>query len=140
MVTDIRQTCPLNDFTEMLSTVTKSPVFRYVVSSRPSAPIRVYSYPGVYSSHLWDVVAFFDTMHLYIDTPKPEDFRFRDTIQKTVVEFIRSSGTGISPEEWLKYPNSIALMGQNITLVDSYHKTKCKFWSAHGLTDYAWVS
>ncbi|GIY49156.1 hypothetical protein CEXT_277831 [Caerostris extrusa] len=38
MVTDIRQTCPINDFTDMLSSVTNSPVFRYVVTSRPSAP------------------------------------------------------------------------------------------------------
>ncbi|GFY58995.1 cholinesterase, partial [Trichonephila inaurata madagascariensis] len=38
MVTDIRQTCPVNDFTDMLSSVTNSPVFRYVITSRPSAP------------------------------------------------------------------------------------------------------
>ncbi|GBL90899.1 Cholinesterase [Araneus ventricosus] len=38
MVSDIRQTCPVNDFTDMLSSVTNSPVFRYVVTSRPSTP------------------------------------------------------------------------------------------------------
>ncbi|GFY22805.1 cholinesterase [Trichonephila clavipes] len=42
MVTDIRQTCPVNDFTDMLSSVTNSPVFRYVITSRPSAPVIVF--------------------------------------------------------------------------------------------------
>ncbi|XP_035214010.1 neurotactin-like, partial [Stegodyphus dumicola] len=38
MVSDIRQTCPVNDFAEKLSTALSSPVYRYVVTSRPSSP------------------------------------------------------------------------------------------------------
>ncbi|KFM58026.1 hypothetical protein X975_21496, partial [Stegodyphus mimosarum] len=140
MVSDIRQTCPVNDFAEKLSTALSSPVYRYVVTSRPSSPIRVYNYPAIYSSHLWDALAFFDQLHLYIDSPQPEDLQFRDTIQRLVMEFVKSPDNQIIPEEWLKYPNTIALVNSNVSFVDSYHKTKCKFWSAHGLTDYVWVS
>ncbi|GIY49154.1 uncharacterized protein CEXT_277821 [Caerostris extrusa] len=106
----------------------------------PTGTVHVYSYPGIYSSHLWDAVAFFNQIHHYIDSPTDEDHQFQDIIQKMVLEFVKSYGSHVTPEEWLKYPNSVALINTNITLVDSYHKTKCKFWSANGLTDYAWVS
>lgn len=140
MVTDIRQTCPINEFTEMMSAIFTSPVFRYVVTSRPSSPVSVYNYPGMYSSHLWDVIAFFDQLHHYIELPTADDLEFRNTIQRTVLEFVKSFGSRMTPDSWGKYPNSIALINENITLKDSYHKKRCKFWSAHGLTDYAWVS
>lgn len=94
----------------------------------------------MFSSHLWDAIAFFDQIHQYIEVPSPEDLEFRNTIQRIVLEFVKSFGSRVTPDDWLKYPNSIALISANLTLVDSYHKTKCKFWAAHGLTDYAWVS
>ncbi|XP_054721977.1 cholinesterase 1-like [Uloborus diversus] len=102
--------------------------------------VRVSNYPGIYSSHLWEAVAFFNQLHRYIEFPSDEDFAFRDTVQRTVLEFVKTAGNQVKPEEWLTYPSSVALLNSNITLVTSYHKTKCKFWSSHGLTDYAWVS
>lgn len=39
MVSDIRQTCPVNEFTGMISSISSSPVFRYIITSRPSSAV-----------------------------------------------------------------------------------------------------
>lgn len=139
MVTDLRQTCPVKDLASMLAKSFNSPIHRYVVTSIPSKPVRVYDYNSRYSFHMWEAIAFLDQMEHFIKEPTAEDLAFRDSIQNAVTSFVRSGGI-TATSGWCSYPDCIALISNNITYVESYQRRQCKFWSSQGLTDYAWVS
>ncbi|XP_023228559.1 uncharacterized protein LOC111628933 [Centruroides sculpturatus] len=139
MVTDLRQTCPVKDLASMLAKSFQSPIHRYIVTSIPSKPVRVYDYNSRYSFHMWEAIAFLDQLEHFLKEPTAEDYAFRDSIQNAVTSFVRSGGV-TATSGWCSYPDCIALISNNITYVESYQRRQCKFWSSQGLTDYAWVS
>ncbi|KAJ8308823.1 hypothetical protein KUTeg_013697 [Tegillarca granosa] len=73
MASDLRVSCANDILADIASSHYKSPVFRYVVTSRPSHPIHVVEipFPASYSCHMWDIFGFFGTIKDYY-TPEPE--------------------------------------------------------------------
>ncbi|XP_064480403.1 para-nitrobenzyl esterase-like [Ornithodoros turicata] len=144
MVSDLRVGCPVNSIASELSNIFQSPVYRYVVDSKPSKPIDYMGHAAAYSFHPWDAIAFFDQLDHFIPGPSYEDFAFRDNVQDLGLTFVRSGGHPSIPD-WMRYPQSIAILASsaNSTLImpgSTYQKTECKFWTSEGLTDYSWVS
>lgn len=140
MVSDVRQTCPVNELSELLAGCLTSPVYRYIISSKPSKPARIYDYNAIYSFHLWDVVSFFDKQEFFVGTTSKEDLAFRDSLQQVISNFVRSTGASTGISGWSKFPKSVAVLSENITIQQNYSKMKCKFWKNHGFHVYTWVS
>ncbi|CAL1265778.1 unnamed protein product [Larinioides sclopetarius] len=141
MVSDLRQTCPIDRMCWTLTNSTTSALYRYVVTAMPSTPVKTLGYPSSFSFHPWDVIAFFDHMEHYIESPTPADFIFRDELHRMVRAFVRSGGKRSPIPGWEPYPKNIALIsGDNVTIIKNYHQDKCSFWEEKGFEDYAWVS
>ncbi|XP_076311899.1 pyrethroid hydrolase Ces2a-like [Tachypleus tridentatus] len=140
MVSDLRQTCPVNQLVFAYTRNLNSSVYRYIVTSQPSKFVKAYDYKALYSFHLWDVIAFFDQLEYYIKNPSKEDHAFRYLVGDIVMNFVKSDNLTAEYPEWFNFPKSFALLAENISVVDSYHSTECKFWKMQGLTRYAWVS
>lgn len=141
MVSDLRQTCPIDRMSQSLANSSISHVYRYVVQATPSLPMKVTRYPSSYAFHLWDAIAFFDHMEHYLDSPTPSDFTFRDELHRLVRAFVRSAGHRDPVPGWKPFPANVALIKKdNVTIVQSYHKDKCSFWRKNGFEEFAWVS
>jgi len=52
MVTDLRATCPNNKVAKTASEGFKSPVYRYVVTNRPSNSLNLFGFPSTFASHM----------------------------------------------------------------------------------------
>ena len=48
MATDVRATCPNNKVAENAAEGFASPVYRYVVTNRPSSPVRLFGFPAMH--------------------------------------------------------------------------------------------
>ncbi|XP_054707902.1 carboxylesterase-like [Uloborus diversus] len=141
MVSDLRQTCPIDHMIHFIANASTVPLYRYVITSTPSIPIKILGYPSSYAFHQWDVVAFFDHMEHYLDAPTSTDFTFRDELHRMVRAFIRSGGMRDPIPGWNMYPLNMAQISRdNVTIIKSYHEDKCNFWKSKGFEDFAWVS
>ncbi|CAL1278444.1 unnamed protein product [Larinioides sclopetarius] len=139
MVSDIRQSCPVNTLANQLSKVSRSPIYRYILTERPSNSVRLFNYSAKYSFHMWDLIAFFGNMDKFLLSPDQEDEAFAEVVQNMVSNFVKSGGDSIGDSDWLRFPKKIANLARNITF-GSINKTECKFWSESKLDVYAWVS
>lgn len=99
----------------------------------------MYDYESKYSFHLWDAIAFFDQMDLFVkDAPTPEDLSFRDRIQQVAVKF----SDGQLTELWSQVPQQVALIdsfGIERT-TDGNTSDRCNFWHEQELLSYVWIS
>ncbi|KAF8768162.1 hypothetical protein HNY73_021010 [Argiope bruennichi] len=139
MVSDIRQSCPVNTLANQLSKVSHSPIYRYILTERPSNSVRLFNYSAKYSFHMWDLIAFFGDMETFLANPDQDDEAFAEVVQNMVSNFVKSSGDSVGDSDWLRFPKKIANLARNITF-GSINKTECKFWSESKLDVYAWVS
>ena len=141
MATDIRIGC-LNDvLTQKAAKALKSPVYRYVVTSWPSVPIRAYgvTWPAKYAFHTWDVFAFFDALDTaFPKGPAKSDEEFRRNIQEELLSLVHAG----KPRDklWLPYPNNTALIADKITFVDRYNKPQCEMWEKYNILPYSWIN
>ncbi|RWS15414.1 acetylcholinesterase-like protein [Dinothrombium tinctorium] len=136
MVSDIRQSCPIDVFSLNVSRSFKSPLFRYIVKAHPSDSVRIYDYKSKYSFHLWDVIAFFDQIDKFIRQPTEEDYEFRDQMQNLVTNFVRQTNGEFL---WSPYPESVAFVSSNISTHSPYHNERCDIWLQHRLDSYVWI-
>ena len=59
----------------------------------------MYGYEARYSFHLWDAIAFFDSLDSFIkDKPSLSDLRFRDNIQSIVMSFVTGDTSSAGSE------------------------------------------
>lgn len=141
MVTDLRATCPNNKVAKTASEGFKSPVYRYVVTDRPSKPLNLFGFPSTFASHMWDLVAFFGFPSELGYQPSEEDKVFMKDLRREFGEFVNSKGT-VKTEAWKAYPSKTALFTDNGVQVppDEYHKEQCNFWRENGFFSYAWIN
>ncbi|RWS30206.1 para-nitrobenzyl esterase-like protein, partial [Leptotrombidium deliense] len=136
MVSDIRQSCPINALSNNISSSFESPVFRYIVKAYPSDGVRIYDYRSKYGFHLWDAIAFFDQIDKFIRHPSQEDYDFRDHMQKIVMNFVRLNSDNL----WPKLPNAVAYIDNHNITLESLNSDRCDVWLQQGLQSYAWIS
>ncbi|KFM76584.1 Neurotactin, partial [Stegodyphus mimosarum] len=139
MVSDIRQSCPVSTLARQLSNLSRSPVYRYTLTEKPSRPVRLFNYTAKYSFHLWEIIAFFGGTEHFLPNPESDDLAFEETVQNMVANFVKSGGDSVGDSDWLRFPKKMANLARNITFGD-INKTECKFWSESKLDVYAWVS
>lgn len=140
MASDIRLNCP-NDVMAMYASSTfTSPVYRYVVTSKPSVPIYPVGLPdpSSYSMHMWDVFAFFGFIPDYIQNPTIDDIQWQRNVQKEVLSFVRRGKP--ASLSWKPYPGVTANLSSVTTALSAYHPVQCAFWLKNGFFDYAWIN
>jgi len=147
MVSDLRQTCPVNLIASNLSSQLVSPIFRYLVESKPSKPITLYDVQSNNSFHYWDLIGFFGTIEKLIVNPSESDQQFKETIREIVFNFVKEGKPdpviGSSSSEWRQsFPHEMAVIGTNQTLIINHYviSDRCELWERQGLTKYVWVS
>ncbi|XP_068438538.1 para-nitrobenzyl esterase [Clinocottus analis] len=143
MVSDIRVTCPNNDLAWRAAAALDSPVYRYVVTHTPSGPINATSdllpFPGRFSFHCLDSVAFFGGLEFVLGKPpSDQDRSFQDLVTRHLVGFAK---TGKMAAEWPEYPEATALLSDRLSVVvQNYSSARCQLWKENGLYAYAWTN
>ncbi|XP_069135790.1 para-nitrobenzyl esterase-like [Argopecten irradians] len=141
MGADIRVGCPNDEMSRVISSGMKSPVYRYIVTSRPSKPVHIFGlpFPSVYSFHMWDSFAYLDTIKDYIKPLAPSDQNFQKMVTREVLSFVRTGRPYTTG--WQPYSRGVtALWSENISFVSQYPKDLCTFWSKNGILNYGWVN
>ena len=139
MVSDVRVTCPNNVLTHSASTFFKSPVYCYVVTNSPSAPINLIGFPATLACHMWDLVAFFGFPKDFQYFPSEKDLSFMRDLRTEFSKFIHNKPF----TSWGKYPQNTSVFtdgGEKILGRDGYHKKECDFWLDNGFFPYAWIN
>ena len=140
MASDLRETCPNNVLALNASKGFRSPVYRYVMTNSPSAPINLFGAPVTLACHMWDLLAFFGFPDEFNYTPSGKDKSFMRDLRREFGEFIYK-GT-VKDESWKEYPESTALFTDNGVSVpkEEYHKRECDFWIKRGFFSYGWIN
>ena len=140
MVSDLRETCPNNVLALNASKGFRSPVYRYVVTNRPSASINLFGFPSSFAFHMWDEIAFFGFPVELNYKPSKKDREFMLDLRRELGEFIHKAT--VKEESWREYPESTALFTDNGVSVpkDEYHKKECDFWLGQGFFAYGWIN
>ena len=164
LVSDLRETCPVNAVAHLLRHFWHEPVYRYVVNfssvtdngASPPPPDDV----GDVTQHRGDVVrASFrysyhsiDMYHFFSSTGAATGWltargdvsaeqrqQFTDVMRQTVFEFARTGELS----GWQLYP-ATKLMSSQISSVSSnssYHHEQCELWRVNGMYPrYAWMN
>ena len=132
MVSDIRVNCGNNLLALIAAKTLTSPVYRYVDTYRPSQPIG----GSIYPFHLHDLYAFFGTSDQYISPLSGSDKRFDKNVRNEIISFVRH-GHPLTTS-WERYPESTALISENMTMIKEYHGDECEFLLANGFFPYSW--
>nr|XP_040018719.1 para-nitrobenzyl esterase [Gasterosteus aculeatus aculeatus] len=140
MGSDIRATCPSNELARGAAAALLSPVYRYVVTHTPSAPVDESSdlmpFASRFSFHRLDALALFGGLEAVLGRPPSDrDRSFRDLLTRHLVHFAR---TGKMKEEWPEYPAATALLSDQLTAVHNYSWARCRLWKESGMSAYAW--
>lgn len=140
MTSDLRETCPNNVLALNASKGFHSPVYRYVITNRPSVPINLFGFPSSFAFHMWDELAFFGFPVELNYKPSKKDKEFMMALRSQFGEFIHK-GT-VKEESWREYPESTALFTDNGVTVpkEEYHKRECDFWLEQGFFSYGWIN
>ncbi|XP_069132142.1 para-nitrobenzyl esterase-like [Argopecten irradians] len=140
MVSDVRTGCG-NDVMALWAAVnTNSSVYRYVVTSQPSKPVRPFGIASdtSLSFHAWDSYAFFGTLPEIIAHPSSSDIMFEANIRREILSFVET-GSPYS-KGWLPFPGNVAILSDDTTIASGYHAYQCDFWMQNGFFDYSWVN
>ena len=140
MTSDLRVTCPNTVMANIIATYFISPVYRYVVTSRPSQPIHAVGLPfaASYSMHLWDLFGFFGTIKDYYP-PKASDILFQNNIRREILTFV-ASGKPFTAT-WKTTWENTALLTNATEVVGQYHGPECSFWIVTAnMWSYAWIN
>ena len=140
LASDVRVNCPTDVMSLYAASTFNSSVYRYVVTSVPSQPVRPFGFPfpASYSFHAWDAFAFFGSVKDYIKNPSEEDFLWQRNVRDEVMSFVRSGYP--SSSEWKPYLSVTALLSDNTTVIKTYHPAQCEFWLANNFYSYSWLN
>ena len=137
MASDVRLSFPNDELAYNMHKSFKSPIYRYVSTSRPQVPTELFgvALKARYEAHGWDLYGFFGAIkELY--TPTKADDDFETTIRREIIHFAKY-GTPYS-KSWKSFPRRTALMDSQLGIVHSFQRKQWKFWSKTGLYAYAW--
>uniref|UniRef100_A0AAQ4Q7J6 Carboxylic ester hydrolase n=1 Tax=Gasterosteus aculeatus aculeatus TaxID=481459 RepID=A0AAQ4Q7J6_GASAC len=128
------------DYQWFVTAALLSPVYRYVVTHTPSAPVDESSdlmpFASRFSFHRLDALALFGGLEAVLGRPPSDrDRSFRDLLTRHLVHFAR---TGKMKEEWPEYPAATALLSDQLTAVHNYSWARCRLWKESGMSAYAW--
>ncbi|XP_070566732.1 neurotactin-like [Ptychodera flava] len=139
MASDVRVTCPTHKLAKTISDALTSPVYRYVATSWPSQPVEITKvhFKPQYGFHGWDCFALFGVHRDLIKAPSANDDKFSALMQEMFFHFARE---GAMLPDWKEYPEAIAKLSYNLTVVDRYKKRECEFWTTNGFRPYAWIN
>ena len=135
MVSDIRVNCGNNLLALVAAKTLTSSIYRYVDTNWPSQP---WGDGGgsIYPFHHHDLYAFFGTSDQYIPTLSESDKNFKKNMRNEIISFVRH-GHPLTMS-WKRYPQSTALISENVTMIKEYHGEEFEFLFANGFFPYSW--
>ena len=141
MATDIRITCGLNRLAGTIAAALISPVYRYVVTGRPSSPVMYYGskYDATLAFSGFDLLALLDTLDKVMSGTRPnsKDVAFGNLLRNNFVNFVETGRPAYLA--WQKFPNNTALYSDKQNIENGvYHTKECTFFEQNGLVDYSW--
>ncbi|XP_029702212.1 uncharacterized protein [Takifugu rubripes] len=142
MASDIRVTCPNNDLALKAAAALDSPVYRYLVTHKPSGPVNATSdllpFASRFSFHSLDVVSFFRGLEVVLGRPLSDaDEKFQSLITQHLVTF---ATTGKMDSSWPEYPSATALLSDRLRVAQNYSADRCELWRNNSLFSYAWIN
>ena len=140
MISDLRMNCG-NDYASLvLAKSFRSPVYRYVMTYTPSAPISFdnESFAVRYSAHGFDVAGFYASFDSYLSPLAAIDIAFQNIMRQEVTSFMTTGNPYSS--SWGQFPQQTALLSDSVNISSGYHTAECQFWLANGFLSYAWVN
>ena len=135
LVSDIRVNCGNNLLALIAAKTMTSPVYRYVDTNRPSKPWGG-SGGSIYPFHTHDLYALFKTSDQYISPLSESDKLFENNVRNEIISFVRHGQPLTS--SWKRYPETTALVSENVTIIKEYHGEECEFLFANGFFPYSW--
>ena len=154
LVTDMRETCPVNAVAQLLSFFWKEPVYRYVANFTQSrgtpisedAPLtdsNVITYRDGeivgsfrYSYHSIDMYHFFNKNGAGSSSSSREARQFSELLRNSVFEFARTGRIS----NWQLFPQS-AVISSQLTHVKTYQTDQCSLWQTTEMfPKYAWMN
>ena len=135
MISDIRVNSGNNLLDLVAAKTLTSPVYRYVNTNRPSQP---WGDGGgsMYPFHTYDLYAFFGTSDQYIFTLSESDKKSEKNMRNEIISFVRHCHPLTT--SWKPYPESTALISENVTMIKEQHGEECEFLFANGFFPYSW--
>ena len=151
-------------------------MYRYLVTHTPSRPVAVqggpgapggglWSFPGRFSFHGLDTMAFFLGLEGLLGGLSSQDAAFQELIIHSLVHLARegetlfilifllllsiltcllflllSSSAGKMPEGWPEYPEGTAVLSAGLKVVSSYSADRCRLWEENSIYSYAWIN
>ena len=142
LASDVRVNCPTDTLSYFAAESFNSSVYRYVVTSVPSQPVRPFAFPfaSSYSFHAWDAFAFFGSIKDYISNPTKEDIQWQRNVRDEVTAFVRNGYPKSSA--WKPFPSATVALSDNTTVMKTitYHLIQCKFWLENNFFSYSWLN
>ena len=141
MASDIRMTCGLNRLANAMSSTMSSPIYRYIVTGRPSSPVMYYGskYDATLAFSGFDLLALLDTLDkaMSAGSPSSRDLDFGNILRSNFVNFVKYGRPMLST--WQRFPqNTTLLSDQQNVMRGIYHAKECAFFQENGLVDYSW--
>lgn len=161
MVSDIRQTCPINELASSMS-LAGHHVSRYIVTNAPSS---IQQSPHLanqldshnviqksdikdrpeYAYHTWDLFAFFGFQFNQDFNAQESDLKFQKLIRQMVKNFVHKQDIThnqptMAAAKSYHHDNIILRINNSITLIKNYKVDECEMWKKHLDRSYAWVS
>ena len=141
MASDIGVTCPNEVLAFNASIGFENPVYRYIVTNKPSRPVTLFGLQYSYAFHIWDLISLFGFPDEIGYKPSEKDKAFMQDLRREFKDFINTGR--VHSETWKTYPEGSALftdVGIKTLGEEGYHKKECEFWLSHGFFSYGWIN
>ena len=130
---DIKFNCPNNQLAMKAAHALKSPVYRFIVTSWPSQPIRITpDWNAKYAFHAWPTFAMFDILEAALPYGLNQSDRdFKDNLFEQVLAFVKTGKP--KDERWLPFPQNTALLADEVDYSVDYHEEQCDIFLSKGI-------
>ena len=127
IATDLRVTCGNDRLAHAASQALTSHVYRYVATACPTSRVSVpgSSFEPKYSFHGVDLFAFIDSIREVSDASHGAR-SFSRLLRENLRQFAKTGSMHHS--HWLRYPDSVALIGERLHVPHANELCNCSFW------------
>lgn len=139
IISDMRATCPVHMLAEVLSGHFRSPIFRGIITARPSLPSSLFGeFTCTNACHAWDLYSFFGDFKAIAFHPEKFDLDFQLLMRQQIMTFARD-GRPEAPV-WLPFRTCSVLLSDHVFALDHYNKDRCDYWLEQSFFSYAWIN
>eukprot|EP01102_Stenamoeba_stenopodia_P021839 TRINITY_DN8909_c0_g1_i1.p1 TRINITY_DN8909_c0_g1~~TRINITY_DN8909_c0_g1_i1.p1 ORF type:complete len:600 (-),score=163.41 TRINITY_DN8909_c0_g1_i1:115-1845(-) len=155
LTSDLRVTCGQNLLSQFAATTFQSPVYRYVVTQKPSSPVYLSGPPpsGWGSRYSFHTLDLFSVFNIWSEVTPPPPYEFvPDENDDLLGDLLRDFFTELTTTGSISSPlwpvinvsgndnYTTALLNLPIETAVDWRKEECQFWFDNGFYFYSWNS